>query len=142
MNTLPRAVTAQIFPIPDSYNALQRHWSSLIHSGRRHDLSAAHHLLYQALRGKDWRKAFTCPANPRKLANGAFLGWSLFRSHEMLHSRLSEDALLAPFDGLVTPTMLQSLRGLLPAVRNGYSFRVEQFADGNFPFDAYVIGEI
>ena len=136
MNTLPRAITAQIFTTPDSYNALQYHWSSLIQSERRHDLSAAHHLLYLALRGKDWRKAFTCPANPRKLANGAFTGWVLFRSMGTLHSHFNEDALLAPFDGLVTPTMLQSIQGLLP-VLNGYTLKVDQFENGAFPFDAY-----
>ena len=137
MNTLPRAVTAQIFPTPDSYNAFQRHWSSLIQSERKHDLSAAHHLLYQALRGKDWRIAFTCPSNPRKLANGAFAGWVLFRSLNMLHSRFSEEALLAPFDGLITPAMLETVRSLLPAIRSSYPLRSEQFANGAFPFDAY-----
>lgn len=138
MNTLPRAVTAQVFSSPDSYNALQCHWSRLINSERRHDLSAAHHLLYQALRGKDWRKAFTCPANPRKLANGAFSGWALFRSLGMMHSPWREDVLLAPFDGLVTPAMLQHICSLLPQVRYGYSLHPEQFAGGAFPFDAYV----
>ncbi len=138
MNTLPRAVTAQIFPTPDSYNALQCHWSSLNRSERRHDLSAAHYLLYQALRGKDWRKAFTCPSNPRKLANGAFAGWVLFCSLNMLHSRFSEEALLAPFDGLVTLAMLETVRRLLPAIRTSYPLRPEQFAGGAFPFDAYL----
>ena len=138
MNTLPRAVTAQIFATPDSYNALQHHWSSLIRSERKHDLSAAHHLLYQVLRGKDWRKAFTCPSNPRKLANGALEGWVLFRSLNMLHSRFSEEALLAPFDGLVTPAMLQMVRSLLPVIRTSDPLHPEQFAGGAFPFDAYI----
>ncbi len=136
MNTLPRAVTAQNFPTPDSYNALRHHWSGLINSQRKHTLSAAHHLLYLALLGKDWRKAYTCVSNPRKLANGAFAGWALFRALAALRSKTQEAELLAPFDGLVTPTMLQTLRSLLPAMQ--YSLRQEQFAGGIFPFDAYI----
>jgi len=141
MNTLSRAVTAQIFPTPDSYNALRRHWSSLINSERKHTLSAAHHLLYLALLGRDWRKAYTCASNPRKLANGAFAGWALFRALATLHSNLCQAELLAPFDGLVTPAMLQMLRGLLPSPRIAYTLRLEQFAGGAFPFDAYVAPE-
>ena len=137
MNTLPRAITAQIFTTPDSYNALQHHWSSLIRSERRHELSAAHHLLYLALRGKDWRKAFTCPSNPVKLANGAFLGWVLFRARDMIYSKWREAELLAPFDGLVTPVMLAQVRTLLTDFPISYHLRPEQFADGAFPFDAY-----
>jgi hypothetical protein len=138
MNTLPRAVNAQFFSNPDSYNALRHHWSSLINSERKHTLSAAHHLLYLALLGKDWRKAYTCVSNPRKLANGAFAGWALFRAIGRLHSSLSEAELLAPFDGLVTTAMLKTLRSLLPSTQTMYGLRLEQFADGTFPFDAYI----
>ena len=136
MNTLPRAVTALFFPTPDSYNALRRHWSSLINSDRRHALTAAQHLLYLALLGKDWRKAFTCPTNRHKLDNGAFPGWALFRSLEVVRSPWADPALLAPFDGLVTPEMLAALRGCLPSV-SAYRLRAEDFAHGAFPFDAY-----
>jgi hypothetical protein len=72
MNTLSRAITARFFPQPDSYNALRKKWSDLINSERRHELTSAHHLLYLALIGKDWRKAFTTISNQRKLDNGAF----------------------------------------------------------------------
>jgi hypothetical protein len=141
MNTLPRAVIAPFFPFPDSYNALQQHWSSLINSERKHTLSSAHHLLYLALCGKDWRKAYTCVSNPRKLANGAFTGWNLFKAFRMLQSKACETELLAPFDGLVTPTMLQMLRSFLPCIGNPYAFHAEQFANGVFPFDAYIYPE-
>lgn len=141
MNTLSRAVTAQFFSSPDSYNALRQHWSSLINSERKHTLSTAHHLLYQALRGKDWRKGFTCATNQRKLDNGAFTGWVLFRALSILHQPSAEADLLAPFDGLVTPEMLRVLRTLVPRGVWGYNLRPEQFADGAFPFDAYLSTE-
>jgi hypothetical protein len=140
MNTLPRAITAQIFTSTESYAALRRHWSALMRSDLRRELSAAHHLVYLALLGKDWRRSFTPVANRRKLDNGAFHGWSLFRALWSLHSQADEPWLLAPFEGLVTPAMLQVVRGLV-APRNPYAYRPEGFVAGSFLFDAYDVPE-
>ena len=137
MNTLSRAITARFFPHPDSYNALRQGWSDLINSDRRHELSAAHHLLYLALMGKDWRKAFTPPSNQRKLNNGAFWSWGMFRALETIHRKYKEEELLSPFAGLITPQMLNELRSRLPAL-NPYSVKPVDFANGVFPFDAYM----
>jgi len=136
MNTLSRAITAQFFPNADSYNALRKLWSDLTNSEREHELTATHHLLYLALMGKDWRKAFTPPTNQRKLDNGAFLGWRMFRALQTIHLKFREDELLAPFEGSITSQMIASLRDLLPA-GNPYSYRAEQFVCGTFPFNAY-----
>lgn len=137
MNTLSRAITARFFPHPDSYNALRQGWSDLINSDRKHELSAVHHLLYLALMGKDWRKAFTPPTNQRKLDNGAFWSWGLFRAVETIHRKYKEEELLSPFAGLIIPEMLNELRRLLP-MPNPYSYKQVDFANGAFPFDAYV----
>ena len=137
MKTLSRAITARFFPHPDSYNALRQGWSDLINSDSKHELYAAHHLLYLALMGKDWRKAFTPPTNQRKLDNGAFWSWGMFRALETIHQKYKEDELLAPFVGSVTPQMLSELRNLLPTP-NPYSLKSVDFANGAFPFDAYV----
>lgn len=140
MNTLSRAVTARIFPNPDAYNALRQQWSRLINSERRHELTAAHHLFYLALTGKDWRRGFTVPINRRKLENGAFWGWAMFRALQVIHNRFKEQELLAPFDGLITPQMLVELRRWLPS-GNPYSHRLEEFVDRKCPFDAYLEGK-
>jgi hypothetical protein len=140
MNTLPRAITAQIFANTESYAALRRHWSVLMCSDRRHELSAAHHLLYLALIGKDWRKSFTPISNRRKLDNGAFAGWELFRALMLLRSEVYELWLLAPFAGLVTPEMLQAIRSLV-ARQSSYACRPEDFGAGAFPFEAYHVPE-
>lgn len=137
MNTLPRAVIARFFPDSNSYNALHKHWSDLIRSERRYELKAAHHLLYLALTGRDWRRGFTPPTNQRKLDNGAFLGWVLFRALEAVHLKFKQDELLKPFDGLITAAMLGELRMCLPAV-NAYSFKSTDFTNAAFPFDAYL----
>jgi hypothetical protein len=136
MNTLSRALTARFFPSPDLYNALRKKWSDLINSEHRHELSAAHHLLYLALMGKDWRKAFTPLTNQRKLDNGAFWSWQMFGALHAIHSKYKEDDLVLQFDGLITPQMLEELRILLP-VTSAYAHKPSDFANRTFPFDAY-----
>ena len=136
MNTLSRAITARFFPNPDTYNALRKHWSDFINSERKHELSAAHHLLYLALIGKDWRKVFTLPTNKRKLANGAFWGWGMFRALQAIHLKYEEQELLTPFDGLITSQMMAELRNLLP-IEHPYSHKPDEFFNSFFPFDAY-----
>ncbi len=136
MNTLSRADTAQFFPQPSDYSALQRHWSTLLRSDRKHALTAAHHLVYLGLLGRDWRKAFTPLSNPRKLANGGFWGWALFRAVGQVHNLAAEADLVAPFDGLVTPAMLAALRARLAGVWR-FAGNSQAFAGGAFPFDAY-----
>lgn len=136
MNTLSRAITARFFPNSDSFNALRRHWSVLINSERRQELTAAHHILYLALIGKDWRKGFTPPSNQRKLDNGAFWGWAMFRAMQTIQLKAREEELLAPFDGLITSQMLDRLRNLLP-IANAYRYKPSEFANRMFPFEAY-----
>lgn len=137
MNTLNKAQTALLFPQPELYQQLRQHWSQLMNSERKHDLAAAHHLLYLALLGKDWRQGFTAPSNPRKLANGAYYGWAMFKSLTLFHSKHHETWLLSPFDGLVTLTMLAHIRELIPKV-TAYTFGCEQYQSGQFPFAAYL----
>lgn len=136
MNTLSRAITTRIFPDTDSYNALRTHWSGLVNSERKRELTAAHYLLYLALRGKDWRKAFTPITSRNKLENGGFEGWAMFNALGTLHWQTKEEELLAPFDGLVTSEMLKVLRSLVPA-QSAYKYKPEAFTPGNFPFEAY-----
>src|SRR5512139_2672789 len=137
MNTLSRAITSHFFTNPQDYMAFRQHWSALLNSDRKHELTAAHHLLYLALCGKDWRKAFTPASNRRKLENGAYAGWALWRALDQIHWTRDEAALLAPFDGLITTEMLQQIRALLPKP-NAYAYRPEQFADRRWPFEAYL----
>ena len=136
MNTLPRTITSQILIDPDVYTRFRVHWREMMTSSRKHELHAAHHLVYAILLGRDWRKGFTCPTNHRKLENGAFYGWMLFRALAVLHRPSREAELLAPFDGIVMPAMLQPIRQLVP-YQNVYSYRAEQFTIDGFPFEAY-----
>lgn len=137
MNTLPRAITAQVLADPTVYRSLRAHWGTLMRWPYRHGLAAAHHLLYLALIGKDWRRSFTPISRETKLKNGNFAGWGLFRALSTLHAS-SEEWLLAPFDGLITPEALRQIRQMIP-YRQACHFQPEQFASGSFPFDAYAL---
>lgn len=141
MNTLSRTITSRFFISPQDYLAFRRHWSALLNSDRKHELTAAHHLLYLAVCGKDWRKAFTLASNQRKLENGAYAGWALWRALYQIHWTREEVALLEPFDSLITPEMLRQIQGLLPKP-NAYAYRPDQFADRSWPFEAYLAPEI
>lgn len=138
MNTLSRALTARIFTSQEHYQALQTHWHGLVNSSERRKLNSAHHLLYVALLGRDWRKGFTLPTNPTRLANGAFDSWGLFRAWGFLHREVNDLDLLEPFGDLVTLPMLRQIRVLLPwKLLSGFTYT--EFAQGSFPFDAYTV---
>ena len=140
MNTLPKMITAQLLGEPTAYQALRSHWSQMMNSDRRHELTAAHHLLYSVLLGKDWRRGFTFVTNDKKLANGAYPSWGLFRALRLFHSQYHHDQLLAPFDNLITLATLRKLRALVPTV-NPYHYGPDRFAAIRFPFDAYSVPE-
>lgn len=138
MNTLSREKTARWFATAEDYQRLRTRWRRLMNSPRKHQLGPHHHLLYLALLGKDWRKAFTPRTNPNKLANGAFAGWPMWRALNDIHWISWLDgptATLLPFDDLVTVDRVKALSALLPR-RPSHEYKPEDFANG-YPFDAY-----
>src|SRR5689334_5822244 len=73
MEKLNKQITETFFKAPEGYNALKAHWSGLMQDKeRRTALTAAHHLLYLILRGKNWQRGFAPVTNPVKLENGGF----------------------------------------------------------------------
>jgi len=93
----------------------------------RQCLSAAHHLLYLVLRGKNWQKAFTPPGGgdgPRteaqrirlqkRLANGAFYDWGARKALRALHAPHAAEILLAPFAEFLPPEVLCAIRERVP----------------------------
>jgi hypothetical protein len=140
MNTLPPLITTKIFGNRETYNGLRSRWSSLMQSNQKLNLAAAHHLLYLALMGKDWRRAFTPPSNPRKLQNGAFYDWELFRALGKIHNAMMTSDLLAPLDGIITPGALGRIREFLPKA-SPYTCKHQDFEKGEYSFDAYNVPE-
>ena len=114
MNVLNQEVTRTFFADEAGYAALEKHWSALVNSSDCKKLGPAHYLLYQALRGKDWRKGFAPIANQRKLENGAFYNWGLYHALRWLHSSWGEEQLLEPFGGVIDLSMLEKVRSVLP----------------------------
>jgi hypothetical protein len=140
MNTLSKSITTKVLNDPEVCSALHKRWSESVNSDRRHELSAAHHLLYLTLCGKDWRKAFAPVTNNRKLENGAYWNWGLFHAMRIFHSKLHEGRLLEPFDGVVTPEILDQIREIVPNAQP-HKYHQDHFRSGTFPFDAYKVPE-
>lgn len=136
VNTLNNTQTTQLLGDPNAHHALRHQWSALLNSERKHTLTSTHHLIYLALTGKDWRKAFTPVTNTRKLLNGGYNNWGL---HDALHALkfAPPSDLIAPFDGLLTYEVLPPLRALLPTFNHTIDLTADRFRDNNWPFDAY-----
>lgn len=71
MKTLGKEITCQFFQHESGFDLLEHDWKN----NWRNDqwvskLKPVHFFLYQAFRGKDWRKAFTPITNQNKLDNG------------------------------------------------------------------------
>ncbi len=124
-NTLAKEATRAFFGGDEGFYALERHWSALVNSPARKTLGPQHHLLYQVLRGKDWRKGFAPITNQRKLANGAFHDWGLHHALRRLHAAGAQEKLLAPFaaliqSGALDAEALQKARAVLPSTVPGF----------------------
>jgi len=106
--TLGKQITVTFFEQPDGFDKLEAHWRRAWQDEEwRNSLTAAHFLIYMAIRGKDWIKIFTPVLNEVKLANG-------MRPLEAVDRALAQIArpradLLTPFGGCVTPEGLRRL---------------------------------
>ena len=120
MNTLSKQHTSKFFATGSDYLTFRQHWAGLVNSERKHQLKAPHHLLFLILSGKDWRKAFTFPANSNKLRNG--YQPELYRAFQLLGVTFFETQnwVLAPFDGLVTVDSLAEARKYLAHLFQSY----------------------
>ena len=124
LDALTEDMTRSFFGSNEGYVALERHWSALVNSPARKQLGPEHYLLYQALRGKDWRKGFTPITDHRKMDNGGFYDWGLYHALRRLHSEWAQEKLLQPFAEVVDAETLQKVRAMLP--RHVNSFEVPQ----------------
>src|SRR5579871_3775270 len=115
MQKLNKQITATFYKDADGYAALTAHWSCLMRDKeRRKSLTAAHHLLYLILHGKNWQKAFTPVTNPVKLRNGGLYNWRARKALLQLHSAAHAESLLAPFTAFLHPDALCIIRTLVP----------------------------
>lgn len=115
MNTLSKQHTECFFAEPATgYVSLQIRWSALV--AARVPLSATDHLLYQTLRGKDWRKGFSPTTNTTKIANGATVGDGPAFARALRQIR---QGYVGPFTNLLSVSALAQLVELLPQASYG-----------------------
>jgi hypothetical protein len=116
MEKLNKQITKNFYRNPwVGYRSLQDHWSCLMQDkARRTSLTAAHHLLYLILLGRNWQRAFTPMTNPVKLVNGGFYNWGARRALQALHSPGYTERLLEPFAQFLNPEAIHLIRELVP----------------------------
>ena len=146
MNRLSKNVTRRFFQNAEGFAELQSRWAALgAEDGRRAayarkarklqsgidasqteptTLRSEHHLLYSVLRGRDWRKGFSPCADQNRLNNGYARWAAATRAVLALHSSYREEALLAPFSGLLADDALASIRALVPK-GEGYCWQAD-----------------
>ena len=118
MNTLGKQITRQFFHNESGFDLLQNDWQrnwqdkSLIEH-----LQPVHFFLYQAFRGKDWRKAFTAVTNERKIENGYHPMHAVRQILGELNTavRFNNDTIIEPLGPEVTMESLKLLLTYLPA---------------------------
>lgn len=114
MKTLSKDITKDFFATAEEYRALESRWRELMKDRElRKKLQCQHHLLYAMLRGKNWQKGLTPPANSRKIENGALTGWLGKRAYFTVQ-QADIDRLIAPFEGTVTDSAVIRMRNRLP----------------------------
>lgn len=125
-NTIP---TTDFFESKEHYLAFRKAWSNAMNSDEKHNLEAYHHVLYAALRQRNYLAGFSPIVRESKLLahwdhspyrNGALVldrimklrdqtkaflegsetGWRVEYINQMVNEALK------PFDGAVTPEML------------------------------------
>ena len=111
MNTLGKSITCRFFKTQAGYSELKTRWSATVASGEQ--LSAADHLLYLVLLGKDWRKGFMPASNAVKVENGALRGDG--PAFVRVQHRLI-NGYVGPFADLLSEEALLLIPRLLPKV--------------------------
>jgi hypothetical protein len=109
--------TPESFP----YHLIRARWVAIVQSDGRHELTAAHFLLYMALMHRDWRKAFSPIRRPSKLANGFKPYYSADRALWWVHSAYWKPKWLDLFDGILTPEMLAEVLARLPKPNDDFA---------------------
>lgn len=125
MNTLNKTITSFFFTSPEGYAELQRRWSEIVNSEEKHNLTAAHYLVYAVLRGKDWRKGFTTPKSQDPSWQGAtpLAAYNALGTARHLSTSIGSRSIFGAFwathfGDILNAQGLEALRELLPS---GYS---------------------
>lgn len=124
MNTLNKNITAALLKDATSYEILISRWSGLVNDAEaRKSLTAADHLLYLILRGKDWRKGFSPITNAKKIAGGQTVGFGQGFVHAVTRVR---NGYKGHFADLLSDNAACLLPKLLPVVS---SYGVNEIPD-------------
>jgi len=137
MNTLSKSITAAWFIDASRYHNLRRVWRTLTNSNRKHVLGPLQHMLYLALLGKDWRRAFQPPTRPSKLASGALAAWPMPACLAQIRQNTIDDSDIALFEGAITRDDVKKLSQHMPDLSWQTRYDAGTWSGGVHTFDAY-----
>ncbi len=99
------------FSTKEEYLAFRKAWATAVNNGE--EISAAHHVLYNILRGHPHSRGFTPITNANKLRNGTFINAGLYHALYVLRqfqkSGRVPESWLKPFGGTITDRMILDL---------------------------------
>lgn len=122
MKTLGKSITRHFFVNPETgWDDLKARWKEMqtffadpmVEANASEEAPpnrAALNLIYMAVRGRDYRKAFTPITNEKKLANGAAADWG----YRKAYACMCNPNLWKFFDGILTDTAMDAIRGVIP----------------------------
>lgn len=147
-NKLNRTITSKIYDSNTSYELIEAAWSDWVNhrdpvTKKLRSVDPVHLLLYQTLRGKDWRQSFNAPTNKIALENGAFCNWRLWWALLDFYNERKDTYLLEPFVSIgVTAFTLSSIRRFIP-LYNFWNDREARRNPCDYPaYNQYKIQEI
>ena len=104
-----------IFTCKEHYLAFRAAWAKNVNDGS-FQLTGAHHMLYNILRGRAFDKGFTPITRQTKLQNGYHINHGLYRAAQDLRYPSNW---LSVFEGTVTKEMVENIK--VPEVKPMYS---------------------
>lgn len=125
MKTLGKDITRQFFQNECGFDLLEHDWRINWQNDQWvNKLEPIHFFLYQAFRGKDWRKAFTPITNQNKLDNGYHSMGVVRRIFQQLKLAVESDDpkayeyIIEPLGSEISINSLKVLVSYLPTERN------------------------
>lgn len=114
MKTLGKKVTKSFFRTKNGWTNLKKAWVKELKAGSSFTFDPGVHLLYNALRGKDYRKGFTPTTNRKKIINGQYRDSGMMKAVASARLESTKEAVLLIFGKHITREGLESLIAMLP----------------------------
>lgn len=140
MKTLGKKITKDFFITENSWKDIQKDWARELQAKNSMLENPGVHLLYNALRGKDYRKGFTATSNRKKIVNGQYRDLGLMRAIRSARLESTKEAMMFMFGDNISREGLENLISMLPPEEElfpGMGKKTDQYRYDLFTLDPY-----